>query len=138
MANTRATKAARSTAITARATSGQTARERLGPSAASSARNPGSGALGESSGTEGHCELTNASRGQVSRHQAQRALCTARLGGVADDFAVAQPDDAIGVRGDLLLMGNQDYCPPLFVQPHQDLRDLRARGRVQVAGRLIG
>jgi len=55
---------------------------------------PGSGALGESSGTEGHCELTNASRGQVSRHQAQRASVLPASAGVADDFAVAQPDDA--------------------------------------------
>src|SRR5579859_3257717 len=61
-----------------------------------------------------------------------------RLTVVVDDQPVAEADDALGVGGHLGFVGDQDHGPPLAVELAEDLHDLGRRGRVEVAGRLVG
>src|SRR6266498_5962453 len=57
---------------------------------------------------------------------------------VALDQAVAQVDLAVRVRRDVVLVGHQEDRLPGRVQLLEQAHDLLARGRVEVAGRLIG
>src|SRR3989442_3099267 len=57
---------------------------------------------------------------------------------VGFDFAVADMDDAVGVCGDIALVGDQNNCVALLVQPLEHAHDLFAGLGVEVAGRLVG
>src|ERR1019366_8104383 len=57
---------------------------------------------------------------------------------VLDDLAIAQADYALGLLGDVGLVGNQDDGAPLFVQPRKDSQDVLGGVRVEVPGRLVG
>ncbi len=54
-------------------------------------------------------------------------------------MAILEPDQALGVRGDIVLVGHQhDGHALLFVELGEQLHDLRAGLGIQIAGRLIG
>src|SRR5436190_24315163 len=58
-------------------------------------------------------------------------------GQVALDAAVANVDGAVGVVGDVLLVGDQDDGVAFRVQPLEEGHDLVAGGGVQVSGGLV-
>src|SRR5262245_65569130 len=53
------------------------------------------------------------------------------------DLAVADEDRAVRVVRDVALVRDQDDRVALIVQPLEQLHDLLAGGRVEVAGRLV-
>src|SRR3989442_365985 len=57
---------------------------------------------------------------------------------VGSDQAIAQGHDPRGMGGDIRLMRDHHDGLPLAVQVGEDLHDLLTRGRVEVAGRLVG
>ena len=58
---------------------------------------------------------------------------------VGDDLAVAHGDDAVGVGGDVGLVGDDDDGDALLaVERHQRLHDLVRGAGVEIAGRLVG
>ena len=57
---------------------------------------------------------------------------------VAQDLAVTQTDDALGVAGDLFLVRDDDDRLPGGVQFLEERDDLVGRGRVEVARWLVG
>ena len=60
------------------------------------------------------------------------------FGGVADDVPVGELDDALGVGGDLVLVGDQDDRAALVGEALEDARGPPAWRRVEVPGRLVG
>src|SRR5690606_37523538 len=60
-----------------------------------------------------------------------------RVADVLDDFAVAQPDDALAVRRDVGLVRDDDDRLTVGVQLVEQREDLDRRLRVEVAGRLV-
>ncbi len=64
-------------------------------------------------------------------------LSAASVAAVGDDLAVAQLDDALGPRGDIGIVGDDDDRPPLAVQLLQDLQDLLAAAPVERAGGFV-
>ena len=58
---------------------------------------------------------------------------------VADDPALLEGDDALAQRGhDLGVVGRHQHRDAELVDPQQELQDLPADERVEVAGRLVG
>src|SRR5207247_630188 len=68
----------------------------------------------------------------------RRCMVGLVLADVAFDQAVAQADDAAGVAGDVLLVGDDDDGVALRVQVLEQLHDFLARAGVEIAGRLVG
>src|SRR5690606_1097115 len=60
-----------------------------------------------------------------------------RVADVLDDFAVAQPDDALAVRRDLGLVRDDDDRLAVGVQLVEQREDLDRRLRVEITGRLV-
>src|SRR5262245_52250443 len=57
---------------------------------------------------------------------------------VAFDPAVTDVDDAVGVIGDVALVGHEDDGVAALVELREQRHDLVARGGVKVAGGLVG
>ncbi|MNM69079.1 hypothetical protein D3C81_806650 [compost metagenome] len=57
---------------------------------------------------------------------------------VAEDFAVADFDDALGIGRHFRVVSDQNHRVPRRVQLQQDAHDLLAAGRVEGAGRFVG
>src|SRR4051794_19021618 len=57
---------------------------------------------------------------------------------VVGDPAVDQPDQPPGVRGDVLLVGDEDDGPSTVVQVVEDAHDVGAGPGVEISGRLVG
>ncbi len=57
---------------------------------------------------------------------------------VADNLAVAELDDPIGVAGNLAVMGNENNGMAIIMQFFEDLHDLLAAGPVEGSGRFVG
>src|SRR6266542_2251470 len=60
------------------------------------------------------------------------------VGAIVANLAVEQPDDPVGVRGDVLLVRDEDDRVAARVQVIEEGHDLRSRLRVQVSRRLVG
>src|SRR5437667_7585599 len=64
---------------------------------------------------------------------------TRPVGIVGNDLAVSEDDDAPGEARDALLVRDQhDGDGVLVVEAFEDIQDLHAGGRIEVAGRLVG
>src|SRR5439155_13350629 len=57
---------------------------------------------------------------------------------VAVNLAVANVNDAMGARCDVVLVGDQNDSVACPLQPVEQVHDFDAGSRVQVAGRLVG
>lgn len=57
---------------------------------------------------------------------------------IARHLAVTDGDDAVGVLGDVALVGDQDNGVALGVEPLEQRHDFHAGGGVQVARRFVG
>ena len=58
---------------------------------------------------------------------------------LASDPAVRHHDDAVGRRGEITVMGDDDHGAAVVMrQVHQDPLHVGAGGHVEVAGRLVG
>src|ERR1035438_1234193 len=68
----------------------------------------------------------------------ENALAVALGGLVGVDLAVADMDDAMGIFGDVRLVGDQDNGVAVGVQSVKEGHDLQAGLGVQVAGGLVG
>ena len=78
----------------------------------------------------------SAMRRNCRRHRAHPALRRAAL--VAHDPAVDEAQHPLGVRGDLVLVGDEHDRAPGGVEPVDDGQHVRGARGVQVAGRLVG
>jgi hypothetical protein len=58
---------------------------------------------------------------------------------VGDDFAVTHGHDAVGIGGDIGLVGNEEDRDSLFaIEREERFHDLVRRSRIEIAGRLVG
>ena len=101
-----------------------------------------------SENTSRHCIVARASaprrgrarsradrRGELGVRSHRRTADAARR---ADDLAVAQPDRALGARGDLRIVGDDEDRDAGLVDLGEQIHDLLARLAVERAGRLVG
>src|SRR6185437_13420451 len=69
-------------------------------------------------------------RGTIGRDALARAL-------VLFDFAVAQADDAMGMRGDVRLVRHQNDRVAAFVQSRKERHDFLASSGIEIPGGLV-